>query len=172
MVNYDTHNGFSVSSVLMSSDEHHESTAVHKHTQPANTTVAHTHKNAVGSSSTGGGGGGGGGAGTGRTKKPTLQAPSISVLTINDVNFLHVGNYTCAPSNAKQASITVHVLRGKCSSARGVGWIKMCNACRARYAVGPFLFIVYFINYLQHCHRINMFFLHMFDISIGLPCPG
>lgn len=123
MVNYDTHNGFSVSSVLMSSDEHHESTATHRHTQMANTSAAHTHKNVVSSTGSGSssssssssnsnGSGAGGGGGTGRTKKPTIT-PSISVLTINDVNFLHVGNYTCAPSNAKQASITVHVLRGK-----------------------------------------------------------
>lgn len=45
-------------------------------------------------------------------QKSNSLTPSISILTINEVSFLHVGNYTCAPSNAKQASITVHVLRG------------------------------------------------------------
>lgn len=108
MVNYDIHNGFSVSSVLAHSDEQHDQPSANKHTHIPNETTAHSNRNAV---SSGSGGGGGGGL---RTKKPTAQMqPSISVLTISDVNFLHVGNYTCAPSNAKQASITVHVLRGK-----------------------------------------------------------
>lgn len=42
-----------------------------------------------------------------------LVTPSTSVLTIREVNLKHAGNYTCAPSNAKFASITVHVLRGE-----------------------------------------------------------
>ncbi|KAH8249790.1 hypothetical protein KR032_012382 [Drosophila birchii] len=42
-----------------------------------------------------------------------LLNPSVSVLTVKQVNFRHAGNYTCAPSNARPASITVHVLRGK-----------------------------------------------------------
>lgn len=41
-----------------------------------------------------------------------LLNPSVSVLTVKQVNFRHAGNYTCAPSNARPASITVHVLRG------------------------------------------------------------
>lgn len=103
MVNYDIHNGFSVSSVLAHSDEQHDLPSGSKHTHIPNTTTAHSNRNAVGSGSGGGS----------RSKKPTAQTqPSISILTISDVHFLHVGNYTCAPSNAKQASITVHVLRG------------------------------------------------------------
>jgi hypothetical protein len=42
-----------------------------------------------------------------------LVTPSTSVLTIREVNLKHAGNYTCAPSNTKSASITVHVLRGE-----------------------------------------------------------
>jgi len=42
-----------------------------------------------------------------------LSNPSVSVLTVKQVNFRHAGNYTCAPSNARPASITVHVLRGE-----------------------------------------------------------
>ncbi|XP_016983925.2 uncharacterized protein LOC108047990 [Drosophila rhopaloa] len=42
-----------------------------------------------------------------------LLNPSVSVLTVKQVNFRHAGNYTCAPSNARPASITVHVLRGE-----------------------------------------------------------
>lgn len=97
MVNYDTHNGFSVSSTLMQPlDELHESnTAGVNAKQPPNATTS-TNKNAPIS----------------KPKKTSSQTPSISILTINEVSFLHVGNYTCAPSNAKQASITVHVLRG------------------------------------------------------------
>lgn len=118
MVNYDTHNGFSVSSILMQSDEHHESmahTATTKHIQIPNATTSHNHKNAAAAAAASASASAlasGSATVAGRTKKPTLQTPSISVLTINDVSFLHVGNYTCAPSNAKQASITVHVLRG------------------------------------------------------------
>ncbi|XP_017003966.2 limbic system-associated membrane protein [Drosophila takahashii] len=46
-----------------------------------------------------------------------LQNPSVSVLTVKQVNFRHAGNYTCAPSNARPASITVHVLRGEKTAA-------------------------------------------------------
>ncbi|XP_030383619.1 uncharacterized protein LOC115631104 [Scaptodrosophila lebanonensis] len=42
-----------------------------------------------------------------------LLTPSMSVLIIKEVHFHHAGNYTCAPSNARPASITVHVLRGE-----------------------------------------------------------
>ncbi|XP_033150591.1 uncharacterized protein LOC117134991 [Drosophila busckii] len=45
-------------------------------------------------------------------KSPYLPNSSMSVLTIKTVTFHHAGNYTCAPSNARPASITVHVLRG------------------------------------------------------------
>lgn len=46
-------------------------------------------------------------------KSPYLPNSSMSVLTIKTVSFHHAGNYTCAPSNARPASITVHVLRGE-----------------------------------------------------------
>ncbi|XP_016945378.3 limbic system-associated membrane protein [Drosophila suzukii] len=46
-----------------------------------------------------------------------LSNPSVSVLTVKQVNFRHAGNYTCAPSNARPASITVHVLRGEKTAA-------------------------------------------------------
>jgi len=46
-------------------------------------------------------------------KSPYLPNSSMSVLTIKTVTFHHAGNYTCAPSNARPASITVHVLRGE-----------------------------------------------------------
>ncbi|XP_055301147.1 uncharacterized protein LOC129567820 [Sitodiplosis mosellana] len=100
MVNYDTHNGFSVSSTLLQSlDETFDSNTAGVNAKlPPNATTS-TNKNAPIS----------------KPKKTSSssssQTPSISILTINEVSFLHVGNYTCAPSNAKQASITVHVLR-------------------------------------------------------------
>ncbi|XP_034666035.1 uncharacterized protein LOC117899979 [Drosophila subobscura] len=46
-----------------------------------------------------------------------LLTPSMSVLSIKQVNFRHAGNYTCAPSNARPASISVHVLRGEKTAA-------------------------------------------------------
>lgn len=38
---------------------------------------------------------------------------SSSVLTVRNATARHGGNYTCAPANARQASIYVHVLKGK-----------------------------------------------------------
>ncbi|KAL9926607.1 uncharacterized protein LOC119633678 [Glossina fuscipes] len=48
-----------------------------------------------------------------RMPPPTgfLLPTSISTLIIQKVHFHHAGNYTCAPSNARSASISVHVLQ-------------------------------------------------------------
>lgn len=35
-----------------------------------------------------------------------------SVLTVRNATARHGGNYTCAPANARQSSIYVHVLKG------------------------------------------------------------
>lgn len=42
---------------------------------------------------------------------------SSSVLTVRNATARHGGNYTCAPANARQASIYVHVLKGKHQSS-------------------------------------------------------
>lgn len=42
-----------------------------------------------------------------------ILSPATSVLTIVEVHSKHAGNYTCAPSNMRPASITVHVLQGE-----------------------------------------------------------
>ncbi|XP_029729402.2 uncharacterized protein LOC109419083 [Aedes albopictus] len=42
-----------------------------------------------------------------------ILQPATSVLTIKEVHSKHAGNYTCAPSNTRPASITVHVLQGE-----------------------------------------------------------
>ncbi|KFB39196.1 AGAP008734-PA-like protein [Anopheles sinensis] len=42
-----------------------------------------------------------------------ILTPAPSILTIKEVHLRHAGNYTCAPSNARPASITVHVLQGE-----------------------------------------------------------
>lgn len=124
MVNYDVHNGFSVSSIFLQSEDHFISNTnshrEHELQQQQQQQLRHIANGGSGSTT--------GGGSDGRTinqnstlnrnttvsksKNPFLVTPSISILTIKQVNFLHVGNYTCAPSNAKQASITVHVLRG------------------------------------------------------------
>lgn len=49
----------------------------------------------------------------GLTLQSHLLVPSTSILTIHEVNSKHAGNYTCAPSNARPGTITIHVLRGK-----------------------------------------------------------
>ena len=45
----------------------------------------------------------------------TILPSVISVLSIHEAHFKHAGNYTCAPSNTRPTSITVHVLRGEFS---------------------------------------------------------
>ena len=43
-----------------------------------------------------------------------LQGGIVSTLTVDDViKHVHSGNYTCAPSNARAASVMVHVVDGK-----------------------------------------------------------
>lgn len=37
----------------------------------------------------------------------------ISTLIVEAVHKKHLGNYSCSPSNAKSAQVTVHVLHGK-----------------------------------------------------------
>jgi hypothetical protein len=39
--------------------------------------------------------------------------PIVSTLAIDNVSGGHSGNYSCAPSNARPASIMVHVVDGK-----------------------------------------------------------
>lgn len=46
------------------------------------------------------------------------SSPIVSTLSIDNVNGLHSGNYTCAPSNARAASIMVHVVDGE--------WLLQC----------------------------------------------
>jgi hypothetical protein len=36
-----------------------------------------------------------------------------SILLVNEVQFKHAGNYTCAPSNTRPTFINVHVLKGE-----------------------------------------------------------
>lgn len=124
MVNYDVHNGFSVSSIFLQSEDHFISnTNSHREHELQQQQLQQSRHIANGGSGSTTGGGSDGrtinqnstlnrNTTVSKSKNPFLVTPSISILTIKQVNFLHVGNYTCAPSNAKQASITVHVLRG------------------------------------------------------------
>jgi hypothetical protein len=47
-------------------------------------------------------------------KSPDEQ-PLVSKLSVENVQRSHTGNYTCAPSNARPASVMVHVVDGKYS---------------------------------------------------------
>lgn len=40
------------------------------------------------------------------------EKPLVSKLFVDNVQKSHSGNYTCAPSNAKPASVLVHVVDG------------------------------------------------------------
>lgn len=42
-----------------------------------------------------------------------------SVLTVRNATARHGGNYTCAPANARQSSVYVHVLKGESGCSVG-----------------------------------------------------
>ncbi|XP_037818786.1 uncharacterized protein LOC119608441 [Lucilia sericata] len=92
MVNYDTQNGFFVKSNI-----HKETTVLDANTMKNDETLGKGNKTAQSL----------------KFLQPvgySLPA-SISTLTIQKVRFHHAGNYTCAPSNARSASTSVHVLQ-------------------------------------------------------------
>lgn len=185
MVNYDAHNGFSVSSTLLQPmDElqqqqqqlqqqqqqqpHHEIQMAGSNAkqQPPNATA--TNKNAPLS----------------KTKKSSYsQTPSISILTISEVSLKHAGNITCAPSNAKQASITVHVLRGNINVHRKA--IKHIFIAHSLLCSSSFFLIFPFAPTLTHVYSSACAGVHVryesLHLSIGrvhicaftreYPCP-
>lgn len=128
MVNYDTQNGFFVSSTLMQPlDEPYELHSANINgKQSSNATITSTNKNAPISKP---------------KKTSNTQTPSISILTINEVRFFHAGNITCAPSNAKQASITVHVLRGNINVH--------CKAIKHIFIARSLLFFFHPLRFVQ-----------------------
>lgn len=112
MVNYDTQDGYSVASFQSTPPQ----PQLLKHT--VDETIGHNNDNrlemlehhiespetvALGTTL----------GANGLTLQSHLLAPSTSILTIKEVHFKHAGNYTCAPSNARAGTITIHVLRGK-----------------------------------------------------------
>ncbi|KAG4065331.1 hypothetical protein HA402_012773, partial [Bradysia odoriphaga] len=106
MVNYDIQDGFSVSS-FQTPHNHHSNGVSSSSSSP------------ISSSNISNGNHDGSSLNAATSVAPSipqttfLKVPSTSVLTIQEVHFKHAGNYTCAPSNARQTSITVHVLRDK-----------------------------------------------------------
>ncbi|KAK8391184.1 hypothetical protein O3P69_017088 [Scylla paramamosain] len=56
---------------------------------------------------------------------------TISSLTLRDAQVHDSGLYTCSPSNAKPASIMVHVLSGEQSAAMQTSAASRCVLCRA-----------------------------------------
>lgn len=52
-----------------------------------------------------------------------------SVLLVNEVQFKHAGNYTCAPSNTRPTNINVHVLKGENTRSAFPGFPKRLLAC-------------------------------------------
>lgn len=127
MVNYDSQDGFSVTSTTVNMpgseggggvslggshrDRSHTSTSSSSSSSSGSSTSSSS-SNSLSSNSSHGHGNSGGHSSS-QHQSSYLQAPSTSVLTIQEVHFHHAGNYTCAPSNARPASITVHVLRGE-----------------------------------------------------------
>lgn len=96
MVNYDTQNGFFVKSNLQK-----DSAILDTHAVKADDSTVFKSHNKTGYSHK-----------YSQSVAFSLTA-SISVLKILKVRFHHAGNYTCAPSNARSASTSVHVLQGK-----------------------------------------------------------
>lgn len=116
MVNYDTQDGFSVSS-FQSPNHHHSSSSISSiHSGSGSSNTGTSTSSQSGSISNNGGSSSNNFTNSlvssSLPQTTYLKVPSTSVLTIQEVHFKHAGNYTCAPSNARQTSITVHVLRG------------------------------------------------------------
>lgn len=105
MVNYDTQDGFSVSSIPSPHLTHHSISDTSSSPAGIGSSGGAHRKNHVDGRSSNGS----------LPHGSYLKIPSPSVLTIQEVHFKHAGNYTCAPSNARPGSITVHVLQGKFS---------------------------------------------------------
>lgn len=103
MVNYDIQDGFSVSS-FQTPHNHHNNGVSSSSSSPISSSVSNGNHDGSSMNST---------TAPSIPQTTFLKVPSTSVLTIQEVHFKHAGNYTCAPSNARQTSITVHVLRGK-----------------------------------------------------------
>lgn len=65
---------------------------------------------------------------------------TTNLLTISRASYRHAGNYTCAPSNARPISATVHVLSGEQSAAMKKHANRSSSASHAstrRPVVGP-----------------------------------
>ena len=58
-------------------------------------------------------------AGSGKSEKSEIPGFGnvVSTLFIERVTGFHSGNYTCSPSNARAASVMVHVVDGECCCA-------------------------------------------------------
>ncbi|TMW47333.1 hypothetical protein DOY81_007588 [Sarcophaga bullata] len=93
MVNYDTQNGFFVKSII-----HKDTTVLDANTSKYDDTISKGNNKTAQSI---------------KFIQPVgiSLSTSLSTLTIQKVRFHHAGNYTCAPSNARSASTSVHVLQ-------------------------------------------------------------
>ncbi|XP_067622378.1 limbic system-associated membrane protein isoform X2 [Eurosta solidaginis] len=108
MVNYDTQQGFSVTTAIVVSttpkEEPHSFfnnsiNTVARKPKESKDIIYNTNKSVL--------------PATKLQLSPYILAPTSSILTLEIVRFQHAGNYTCAPSNARPVSINVHVLRGE-----------------------------------------------------------
>ena len=52
---------------------------------------------------------------------PIVGAMAVSTLDVANATAADAGIYTCAPSNARNHSVVVHVVRGKCWDERWTG---------------------------------------------------
>lgn len=80
-----------------------------------------------------------------------LLVPSTSILSIREVHFKHGGNYSCAPSNARAGTITIHVLQGKP--------IMHCYFFNVVMSLIFLLYIFFILLCCSVCFQITMIFL-------------
>ncbi|XP_004519420.1 uncharacterized protein LOC101451426 isoform X1 [Ceratitis capitata] len=115
MVNYDAQEGFSVSSVtvpdtaIKSVNKTLENSMINTSKRPNSDRMENKDKDYYTENNSA--------LVTKSMSSPYLLSPASSILTLEVVHFHHAGNYTCAPSNARSVSITVHVLRGESPAA-------------------------------------------------------
>lgn len=122
MVNYDIQDGFSVSSPVQTSHNHHNNGVSSSSSSPISSTISNGNHDGSSMNTT-------------TSLAPPvpqtgfLKSQATSELTIQEVHFKHAGNYSCAPSNARQASITVHVLRGEFKNKNYHFLFSFANKC-------------------------------------------
>ncbi|XP_064098584.1 zwei Ig domain protein zig-8-like [Macrobrachium nipponense] len=79
-----------------------------------------------------------------------VNETTISTLTLEDAQPTNSGTYTCNPSNARPASVRVHVLSGEHPAAMQTNGASFCLTCDSRFRkTGPSIAMPTFLSQLD-----------------------